>query len=318
MNYFLGRFRVSLICAVASLALLGGCASTGNPRDPLEPINRGIYTFNDGFDTVLLKPAAELYRGMLPQFVRTGVHNVFSNINDVIVALNNLLQGKVVNAVSDVGRIAVNTTVGLLGVFDVATHIGLEKHDEDFGQTLGYWGIGDGPYIVLPILGPSSLRDSVGVFVDFKTDPLTYVDPTRDRNIIWGVRAVNRRSELLDASKILETAALDPYEFVRDAYLQRRRNLVYDGSPPKEQDEDVDIKMKPRTERRDGGDTWVGSILVSGEPPTPARLEALERAARSAQEPQPAAREPMPAERGAAAPPSRPARVVRFWAPAAQ
>jgi phospholipid-binding lipoprotein MlaA len=316
MNDFPARFRASLACALACITLLGGCASLSNPRDPLEPVNRGIYTFNEAVDTTVLKPAAELYRGILPQFVRTGVHNVFSNINDVIVALNNLLQAKFLNAVSDTGRIVVNTTVGLLGVFDVATHLGLEKHNEDFGQTLGYWGIGDGPYLVLPILGPSSLRDSVGVFVDFKTDPLTYVDPTRDRNILWGVRAVNRRSELLEASKILETAALDPYQFVRDAYLQRRRSLVYDGSPPKEQDEDVDIKMKPRSERRDGSPdaaTWSGSILVSGEAPTPAQLEALEQAARPA--PQPPASKPVSAEHGAAAPHTGKAHVVRFWTP---
>jgi phospholipid-binding lipoprotein MlaA len=317
MTDFLSRFRAPVACAFACIALLGGCASVSSPRDPLEPVNRGIYTFNEGVDTVLLKPAAELYRGMVPQFVRTGVHNVFSNINDVIVALNNLLQAKFLNAVSDTGRVVVNTTVGLLGIFDVATHLGLEKHDEDFGQTLGYWGLGDGPYLVLPILGPSSLRDSVGVFVDFKTDPLTYVDPTRDRNILWGVRAVNRRSELLDASKILETAALDPYQFVRDAYLQRRRSLVYDGSPPKEQDEDVDIKMKPRSEGLDGSPyaaSWPGSILVSGEAPTPAQLEALEQAARPPQQ-APATGTALPNEHGAAAPDSGKSRVVRFWAP---
>jgi phospholipid-binding lipoprotein MlaA len=313
MNYLLARFRVTLASTLACFALLGGCASVGNPRDPLEPVNRGIYTFNDAVDTTVLRPAAELYRGLVPRLVRNGVHNVFANINDVIIALNNLLQAKFVNAVSDTGRIVVNTTVGLLGVFDVATELGLEKHDEDFGQTLGYWGLGDGPYLVLPILGPSSLRDSVGVFVDFKTDPLTYIDPTRDRNIVWGVRAVNRRSELLDASKILETAALDPYQFVRDAYLQRRRSLVYDGNPPKEQNDDAD-KTKPRSERRNGG-TWPGSILVSGEPPTPAELEALEQAARSGQQTQPAARKSTPAELGAAAPQPRSARVVRFWAP---
>ena len=314
MNYLLARFRVTLACTLACFALLGGCASVGNPRDPLEPVNRGIYTFNEAVDTTVLRPAAELYRGLVPRLVRNGVHNVFANINDVIIALNNLLQAKFLNAVSDTGRIVVNTTVGLLGVFDVATELGLEKHDEDFGQTLGYWGLADGPYLVLPILGPSSLRDSVGVFVDFKTDPLTYVDPTRDRNILWGVRTVNRRSELLDASKILETAALDPYQFVRDAYLQRRRSLVYDGSPPKEQDEDVDIKMKPRSERRND-DTLPGSILVSGEPPTPAQLEALEQAARPAQPVPPAAQKPAPAEHGAAAPQPGKARVVRFWAP---
>jgi phospholipid-binding lipoprotein MlaA len=309
MNAVFARFRVRLVCALACFALLGACASTGNPRDPLEPVNRGIYTFNEALDTTLLRPAAELYRGLVPRIVRTGVHNVFSNINDVIVALNNLLQGKVVNAASDTGRILVNTTVGLLGIFDVATPLGLQKHEEDFGQTLGRWGVGDGPYIVLPIFGPSNVRDAFGLVVDVYTDPLSYVEPTRDRNIIWGVRAVNRRSELLDASKILETAALDPYQFVRDAYLQRRRNLIYDGNPPKEKDEDVDTK--PRSERGHGAshaDALTGSILVSGEPPTPAQLEALEKKARQMQSAKPTT--------GADdTPQSSEPRLVRFWAP---
>ena len=181
MTHFPARLRASLVCSLVCFALLGGCASIGNPRDPLEPINRGIYQFNDGVDNAVLKPVAEAYRSALPQFMRTGVSNFFSNINDVIVALNNLLQAKFLNAVSDVGRIVVNSTVGLLGVLDVATEFGLEKHNEDFGQTLGFWGIGDGPYLVLPILGPSSLCDVFGTFVDFKTDPITYVDPSRAR-----------------------------------------------------------------------------------------------------------------------------------------
>ena len=318
MTHFSARLRASLVCGLACFALLGGCASTGNPRDPLEPINRGIYQFNDGVDTAVLKPVAEAYRDVLPQFMRTGVSNFFSNINDVIVALNNLLQAKFLNAVSDVGRIVVNTTVGLLGVLDVATEFGLEKHNEDFGQTLGFWGIGDGPYLVLPILGPSSLRDVFGTFVDFKTDPLTYVDPSRARNQLWAARMINRRAELLDTSKILETAALDPYEFLRDAYLQRRRNLVYDGSPPPDRDEDVDIKIKPRTEQPDGGPhpptgenaVEVRSILVSGDAPTPAQLEAWEKAARAAQPPQPAS-----GAQNLDAPVHQP-RVVRFWSPA--
>ena len=312
MNAVFARFRVRLVCALACFALLGACASTGNPRDPLEPVNRGIYTFNEALDTTLLRPAAELYRGLVPRIVRTGVHNVFSNINDVIVALNNLLQGKVVNAASDTGRILVNTTVGLLGIFDVATPLGLQKHEEDFGQTLGRWGVGDGPYIVLPIFGPSNVRDAFGLVVDVYTDPLSYVEPTRDRNIIWGVRAVNRRSELLDASKILETAALDPYQFVRDAYLQRRRNLIYDGNPPKEKDEDADTK--PRSERPADGrgashaDALTGSRLVSGEPPTPAQLEALEKKARQMQSAE-------PTTGSDDTPQSSEPRLVRFWAP---
>src|SRR5262245_39193506 len=244
----LARWRALMVCGLVSLVLLAGCASTGNPRDPLEPLNRGIYHFNDGLDHLIVKPVAEVYRGVVPQIVRTGVSNFFANINDVIVALNNLLQGKFTQAASDIGRIAVNTTAGLFGVIDVATEIGLEKHNEDFGQTLGYWGLGDGPYLVLPFLGPSSFRDAFGTLVDFYTDPITYKEPVYIRNTLWGTRFVSRRAELLDTSKIVETAALDPYEFIRDAYLQRRRSLVYDGNPPPDKEDDIDIKVKPKTD----------------------------------------------------------------------
>lgn len=233
-----------------ALAVLPGCATINNPtdpRDPLEPLNRAIYHFNDGVDHLLLQPAAEVYRGVLPPIVRTGVSNFFSNINDVLVALNNLLQGKVQNAASDAGRVIVNSTIGLLGVVDVASKMGLEKHDEDFGQTLGYWGFGDGPYVVLPFFGPSNFRDAAGRVVDFYSDPVTYVNPPHDRNILWGTRIVSRRAELLGATQVLETAALDPYAFVRDGYLQRRRNLIYDGNPPKPKffEEDTDEPSAP-------------------------------------------------------------------------
>lgn len=241
----LSRLRAMVLCGAVSLVLLGGCASTGNPRDPLEPINRGIYQFNDGVDKVLIKPAAEFYRFAIPDFMRTGVSNFFSNLNDVIVALNSLLQGKLAQAGSDAARLIVNSTVGLLGLFDVATGIGLEKHNEDFGQTLGYWGIGDGPYLVLPLIGPSSARDTVGWVGDYYTWPVTYVESDRERNVLIAVRFVTARADLLEASRILETAALDPYEFVRDAYLQRRRNLVYDGKPPPDED-DLENGAKPK------------------------------------------------------------------------
>ncbi|MCC7487952.1 MAG: VacJ family lipoprotein [Burkholderiales bacterium] len=308
------RWRALLVCGLGSLVLCSGCATNGNPRDPLEPLNRGIYHFNDGVDNLLVKPASILYRGVVPEIARTGVSNFFSNINDVIVALNNLLQGKLTHAISDVGRIAINTTAGLLGVIDVATEVGLEKHNEDFGQTLGYWGIGIGPYLVLPFVGPSSFRDGVGWLVDFYTDPVTYVDPSRDRNILWGTRIISRRTELLDTSTILDTAALDPYEFLRDAYLQRRRNLVHDGNPPPDTDEDIDIKVKPRP----GAATPLPfmftslevdhapfSVLVSGEPLTPAQEEARERASRSSRE-APSARQSAPAQ---------PPRISRIWLP---
>ena len=170
------------------------------PEDPFEPLNRGIYQFNDGFDKAILKPVAQGYRAVLPQFVRSSVSNFFSNINDILVALNNLLQGKFTAFVSDFGRIAINTTLGLGGLFDVATEAGIEKHDEDFGQTLGWWGIGDGPFIMLPFFGPSNGRDLVGRVVDYFADPVTYVRPYHVRNILWGTRIVNRRAELLDAS----------------------------------------------------------------------------------------------------------------------
>lgn len=241
----LSRLRAAVLCGALSLTLLGGCATNGNPRDPLEPLNRAVYTFNDGVDHLLIKPAAEFYRFFLPEFMRTGVSNFFSNINDVIVALNSLLQFKLAQAASDAGRLLVNTTVGVLGLFDVATGMGLEKHNEDFGQTLGYWGLGDGPYLVLPFLGPSNVRDTVGWVGDFYAWPVTYIKDDETRWILIGTRYVSLRADLLEASKILETAALDPYAFVRDAYLQRRRNQVYDGKPPPDEDDIEDVKPKP-------------------------------------------------------------------------
>lgn len=308
----LSRLRALVVCGTASLVLLGGCASTGDPRDPFEPLNRGIYKFNDGVDHLIVRPAAEIYRGVLPAFARTGISNFFSNLNDVIIALNNLLQGKFANGVSDVGRIVVNTTVGILGVFDVATEIGLEKHNEDFGQTLGRWGLGSGPYLVIPLLGPSSFRDAVGLVGDWKSNPLTYVDPNSDRNALLGVSFVGRRSELLEASDILQTAALDPYEFLRDAYLQRRRNLVYDGNPPDEID--IENDTKPRQESSDASpfpspmESSPGSAVVGRDfQPTPAEIDARERTPAAAPAPRP------PAPR--AADPARPARVVRVWLP---
>ena len=242
MFHLVRRLRLTAVCVIVSVGVLGGCASTNDPRDPLEPLNRGVYKFNDAVDTVLLKPVAEVYQGVVPPIARTGIRNVFNNLNDVIVALNNLLQGKFTEAASDVGRIAINTTAGLLGLFDVASPAGLEKHDEDFGQTLGYWGIGDGPYLVLPILGPRNLRDTGGLVVDALTDPVTYIDPSRDRNQVMGLRLVSRRAELLGASQLLSVAALDEYEFVRDAYIQRRRNLIYDGNPPREKESGINVK----------------------------------------------------------------------------
>ncbi len=225
--------RLILLCALAGCTVLSACATTGDPRDPLESVNRSIHHFNDGVDTLLVRPLAEVYRGVVPRLIRTGLSNMFSNLDDVIVALNNLLQGKLDAALSDGARIMINTTVGLLGIFDIATEAGLEKHDEDFGQTLGHWGISDGPYLVLPFLGPRTLRDTAGLIGDIKINPVTYIDPVRDRNAALGLQLITQRERLLGASQLLEVAAIDEYAFVRDAYLQRRLNLIYDGNPPR-------------------------------------------------------------------------------------
>ncbi len=309
------RWRVLLLAA--ALLLLGGCASTGNPRDPFEPVNRGIYKFNDHADNLLIMPVAELYRGrMIPEFVRTGISNFFSNINDVIVALNSLLQGKVTQAALDVSRITVNTTIGLLGVLDVATDMGLEKHNEDFGQTLGYWGLGSGPYLVLPFLGPSSVRDGIGLIGDIYSDPRSYIDPVRTRNQVFALGFVNRRAELLEAGRLLEAAALDPYDFLRDAYLQRRRNLVYDGNPP---DED-EVETKPKSGQRPDSDippaasgTDVGAVTGRGPAPaTPANVEVRMIV------PIPAPQQSAEAIPDKPAAPAKNARIVRVWLPSSR
>ena len=226
---------------------LAGCAHN-NPRDPLEPFNRTVYAFNDTVDQMILKPVATGYRAVFPQFVRTGVRNFFSNLDDITGIVNGLLQLKIPQAVSDLGRFLLNSTVGIAGLFDVATHLGLEKHNEDFGQTLGYWGIGSGPYLVLPFLGPSSFRDGIGRVVDVYTDVVWHIDDVSVRNVLVATRVVSNREQLLDSEKVLDTAALDRYSFIRDAYLQRRRSLVYDGNPPPEEEEEEELKNdKPQS-----------------------------------------------------------------------
>lgn len=218
---------------LASALLLSGCAVNGDRRDPIEPLNRGIYQFNEVVDKALIKPVAQGYNELLPQPVRTGVGNFFSNLDDVLVIFNDLLQFKLTQAVSDFSRVLWNTTVGVLGLFDVSSSMGLEKHNEDFGQTLGYWGIADGPYIMLPILGPSSLRDTLGRVVDWQVDPLVQHYNVAERNTASVVKVEDMRARLLKTDKVLDEAAIDPYVFLRDAYLQRRRALVFDGNPPR-------------------------------------------------------------------------------------
>ena len=215
--------------------LVTGCASVEGPRDPGDPFegyNRAMYEFNSDFDKALFRPVAETYEEYVPQPVNTGISNFFNNLDDVLVLLNDILQLKFEQTLSDFSRLLWNSTVGLFGLIDVATPMGLPKHNEDFGQTLGRWGVGSGPYLVLPFLGPSSVRDGAGLLADWQVDPVMQVDNPDQR---WGlivVDAVDTRAGLLRATNLLETAALDPYIFLRDAYTQRRQNLVYDGNPP--------------------------------------------------------------------------------------
>jgi phospholipid-binding lipoprotein MlaA len=233
----IGRATVVALVVVAA-ALLGGCATSGNPRDPIEGFNRAIFGINEGLDKAVIKPAARGYEAAVPTPVRTGVSNVFANVADVFIAVNNLLQGKPRDAASDIGRFAINSTIGILGLFDVASEFGLEKHDEDFGQTFGRWGVGDGAYIVLPFLGPSTARDTVGWIFDIKADPVANEGHVATRNVLVAARIVSDRANALPADKVIEEAALDKYSYVRDAYLQRRRSKIYDGNPPREKDQD--------------------------------------------------------------------------------
>ena len=225
------------------LALLGsGCASNPNrvkdPRDPLEPFNRAVFRFNTDFDNAFVKPVAKAYRAVTPEVVDRGITNFFNNIDDVTSLVNNVMQFKLSRAGTDLGRLFINTTVGVLGFVDVATNVGLQSYKEDFGQTLGYWGLEPGAFLMLPVLGPSSIRDTIGWAGDTVTDPLFSYD---EDTVYWGLlglRVIDRRADLLAAGEIIEEAALDPYIFIRDAFLQRRRSLVYDGNPPPQPGED--------------------------------------------------------------------------------
>lgn len=235
MRAMLGRRSKAALVALA-LAVASGCATTngGDPRDPLEGFNRSMYAFNDAFDEAIGKPVATAYKSVLPNPVRGWVRNFFGNIADLFIGANNLLQGKVGDGLTDWARFAFNTTVGLLGINDVASEMGLEKHNEDFGQTFGRWGAGNGAYLVWPLFGPSTVRDTAGGLVDLYVDPVRRHRPEDARTFATLLRATGQRADLLDASRILEEAALDKYVFQRDAYLQRRRGLIYDGNPPRE------------------------------------------------------------------------------------
>jgi phospholipid-binding lipoprotein MlaA len=221
--------------------VLAGCATpggSGDPRDPWEGLNRKTFAFNDTLDRAVLKPVAQGYEKVVPGFAREGVNNFYSNIEDVETSLNNLLQGKFREGTSDAGRFLINTVFGIAGLWDIATPLGLEKHEEDFGQTLGWWGTPPGPYFVIPLLGPSTARDAPARLVAPSWYYAYEIGDNRYYWSWWGLDKVRTRANLLKAEGVLEQAALDKYTFIRDAWLQRRRNQVFDGHPPPEKEEE--------------------------------------------------------------------------------
>lgn len=237
----MGIKSTGTIASILLTTMLTGCASQVS-KDPLESMNRGIYKFNDTADKAVVKPIAGTYKALFPSPLRSGINNFFGNLNTIVSVANNLLQLKFNNAVSESGRFIINSTFGIGGVFDLASKDGIEKHTEDFGQTLGYWGVGDGPYLVLPLLGASSIRDTTGLLVDaWALDPIYYIHNIPTRNGARFAKAIDTRAQYLPASDLLDEAALDPYAYMRDAYFQRRANQVHDGEAPKANAEDEDF-----------------------------------------------------------------------------
>jgi phospholipid-binding lipoprotein MlaA len=235
------------LAGLAAVALLSlqGCASvkSADARDPWESMNRSVYNFNDAVDTLAIKPVAQIYVNVVPSFVRTGLHNVVSNLGDVWSMANSAMQLKGQHAAESFMRVTVNTVFGLGGLLDIATEMRLERHKEDFGQTLGHWGVKPGPYVVLPILGPSTLRDGLTLPVDYQGDATRQFSDQATRSSLTAVRIVDVRASLLKTVDTVKEASLDPYSFVRDAYLQKRENDVYDGNPPSSFDySDVDAQ----------------------------------------------------------------------------
>ena len=223
---------------LTGITLLTGCATTNRAEgvnDPLMGYNRAMYSINDSVDRAVIKPVAKGYDTVVPTGINQGVSNFFSNLNDITVILNDLLQLKFDQALDDTGRFALNTTVGFAGILDVATLAGHEKNNEDFGQTLGAWGIQPGPYVVLPFFGPRNFRDTFGLVGDIYTDPTTHLNDAGTRNAFIATNIIDSRANNLSIKKVLDEAALDEYSYVRNAYMQRRQNLVYDGNPPKDE-----------------------------------------------------------------------------------
>ena len=229
---------LALVLAASGCASVGA-SSTADAHDPFEHFNRSMFSFNDTLDRVALKPAATVYQDVTPSFVQTGIGNFFGNIGDIWSTVNSFLQGKLERGVTGVMRVAVNTVLGFGGVLDISSEAGLSRHPADFGQTLGTWGVPSGPYLVLPFFGASTVRDTAGLPADIYGNIWTYKEPIKWRNVGALVRVIDKRAALLDASNLIEDAALDKYQFVRDAYLQRRAGQIADQDSDWSQPEDA-------------------------------------------------------------------------------
>jgi phospholipid-binding lipoprotein MlaA len=228
----------ALIACIAATAL-AGCATTGGRiDDPFEPANRVMYAINEPLDKYFAKPIAEAYVDYVPSVIRTGISNYFNNIDDLFSAVNGLLQGKLDKAGHDMGRVMINTFPGILGLIDIASEAGIPRGNEDFGQTFGYWGIPQGPFLFVPLFGPTTVRDGTGFVLRVLWSPTTEIPDVAVRNVIYGFGLLDARVQALGATSLIDQASLDPYTFVRRAYLQRRQYLVYDGNPPREKDEE--------------------------------------------------------------------------------
>ncbi|MGY8843353.1 MAG: MlaA family lipoprotein [Burkholderiales bacterium] len=219
---------INLLLAIALVT--GGCATGPNGHDPLEPMNRKIYSFNESLDGIIVKPVAKAYSAFVPSLVRTGVRNFFTNLGVLNTTVNDLLQLKVRNVPIDIARFTTNLILGVGGIFDVATEIGIPYHNEDFGQTLGYWGVSSGPYLVLPLLGPSTVRDGLGKPVDYFIDPISHIDHESTRWKVTGLKVIAARANLLEVENIMNDSAIDKYSFIRDMWLQRREYQIRDGA----------------------------------------------------------------------------------------
>ena len=226
-----------MVIVLVAIGITSGCAMTGD-ADPFQPVNRGFHTLNDGVDDVLVRPIAQTYVDYTPKSVRTGVSNFFDNVGYLNVILNDFLQGKFVQGFSDTGRFLINSTLGIGGLFDPATQMGFEKHNEDLGQTFGVWGLSEVAYLELPAFGPSSVRDAPGIPLSFYTNLLFHVGNPAVTIPLGIFGAIDKRSQLLDATRLRDESALDTYIFTREAYRQRRVHLLHDGDPPLEQFDD--------------------------------------------------------------------------------